>query len=168
MKRMGWILVAVALTLSTTGCGHKLFKRGARCRPGVGSSAMSGLHGLFKGHLGGGAAGAPAGGPPADGAPGCNSGCNGPEGAMSSGFAPSPYSSGPVQSGEVIVNEYTTGPVETTGPIGSEMTGPVESGTVEGPVQANRPFVSGAAGESSRSGHTSDVPGPETGPLPNN
>ena len=167
MKRMCWILVGVALTLSTTGCGHKLFKRGARCRPGAGSSAMSGLHGLFKGHLGGAPAGGPAGGPPA-GAPGCNSGCNAPEGGMPGSFAPNPYSGTPMQSGEVIVNEYTTGPVETTGPIESEMTGPVESGAVEGPVQANRPFLSGPSGESSRSGNTSDVPGPEAGPLPNN
>ena len=87
---------------------------------------------------------------------------------MPSGFAPSPYASGPVQSSDVSVNEYTTGPMETTGPIESGVTGPVESGTVEGPVQANRPFITDSSGESLRSGNTSDIPGPEAGPLPNN
>lgn len=148
MKRMCWILIATAMVISTTGC-QSMCRRGARCRPSL-SLPTFGMHG----NKGGG--GAPMGPGPGPGpaVQGCNSGCNTPGGMQSSGYAPQPYMVGePVQSNEVIVNEYTTGPVE--GPVGA-------------PVQVNRPYIASPATDSPKSGNFVDVPGPEAGPLPNN
>lgn len=142
MKRMCWILIGTALMLSTSGCQHQMFRRGARCRPGLGMPSL-GLPRLFNHNT------TP---PPAAAAPGCNSGCNsgGPMGPPNNAYMPGPYMGGEVSypSGEVIVGE--SGPIETVGPM-----------------QVNqRPIITGSPASSS-SGVLSDVPGPESAPLPN-
>lgn len=142
MKRMCWILIGTAVMLSTTGCQHGMFRRGARCRPGLSMPSL-GLPRLFNHQA------APP--PAAVAQPGCNSGCNsgGPVGPPTQAYAPGPYMTGEVgyPSGEFYVGEGA--PMVTEGPMQQVQQRPI----ITGPSESPRVI--------------SDVPGPESAPLPN-